>query len=88
MAKTKVTKSSPLESKNPKDWSPASLMAALRVPRKKEERIAALKRSGILTKDGTLSPRFKRGDKHHVTRAQDLSSSRSTRRKIKGVGSL
>ena len=41
------------------DHSPAGLIALLSRPRTPQESLAALRRSGIITKAGKLSPRYK-----------------------------
>ena len=53
----------------PRDWSPGAMVKALRAARK-GDRVGALKRSGILTRDGKLSPTLRSWGKK-VSRTPD-----------------
>jgi hypothetical protein len=48
-------------------WTPDGLVAALKAVRKTGDRVAALKRSGILTQEGDLAKKYKKWGKK-VTR--------------------
>jgi hypothetical protein len=50
-------------------WTSTTLVAALRAQRKRRDRVAALKRSGILNQRGDLAKRFKSWGKKKVSHA-------------------
>lgn len=58
MAEKKDDRKSQTEAAAPRDWTPAAIVSALKKARK-GDRVAALKRSGILTKEGRLAKRFR-----------------------------
>lgn len=74
--KSKETKLNltPTAVSTPRNWTTAAIITALKASRHGTDRVAALKRSGILTKQGKLSNRYKNWGRS-VTRTSNVKES-------------